>query len=292
MIDFYDWENQKMRRIISITTVLLVFCFCAVAQKDNVTNLEKIPNILVIEQLSNQYVPVRFNHKSHIQPMAVMGMECSNCHHYSLPDSFPPCRKCHSQTRGEISSKFPLDRPSLEGAYHRKCINCHREWSHDIECSACHTKKVAGETVKIDVTADVDWEHPVMEAEDRKVYNTNYHGGPIVTFLHKEHVELFEIDCVDCHREGNCSFCHPFGVEKPKEAAKSELEIHKSCVSCHLLEDNCQQCHTNTTKQGFDHGKRTGWPLEGDHIELKCRSCHIGKGTFSKLEAECDACHK
>jgi hypothetical protein len=304
-----------MRRIIAITTILLVLCFGAIAQKENVTKediLKKSPGILVIEQLSNQYVPVRFKHKSHIQPMAVMGIECSNCHHYSPHDSFPPCRKCHSQTKGEISSIFPLDRPSLEGAYHRKCISCHREWSHpnfsfkkkssiirntkedknfpDIDCSACHAKKVAGETVKIDVTEDVDWKHPVMEPEDKKMYTTNYHGGQIVTFLHKEHVELFEIGCVDCHKEGNCSLCH--GEGKQQEGTKSELEIHKSCVFCHALENNCQQCHTNTAKQGFDHEQRTGWPLGEHHQNLKCSRCHITKGKFTRLETECDVCHK
>ena len=285
-----------MRRVITITIILLAFCFCAATQESDVTKanmLKECPDILVLEQLSDQYSPVIFNHKSHIQPMAVMGIECSACHHYSPPDYFPPCRKCHSQTRGEINSTFPLDRPSLEGAYHRQCINCHREWSHDIECSACHVKKVAGETVKSKgaVTEAVDWEHPIMEAEAKKVYRTNYHGGPIVTFLHKEHAELFEIECVDCHQEGNCSLCHPLGVEKSKEIAKSELERHKLCVSCHTLEDNCQQCHANTAKQGFDHGQRTGWPLEEYHIELNCRRCHITKGEFSKLETECDACH-
>ncbi|MBC8228125.1 hypothetical protein H8E77_01090, partial [bacterium] len=84
-----------MRRIIIITTILLVFCFCAVAQKDNVKKeniLTKSPDILVIEQLSKQYAPVRFNHKSHVQAISVMGIECSACHHYSPPDYFPPCR--------------------------------------------------------------------------------------------------------------------------------------------------------------------------------------------------------
>ena len=285
-----------MRRMITITAILLVFCLCAVAQKGKVTTekmLEKSPGIIVIEQLSKQYVPVKFKHQLHAQPMTVMQIECSTCHHYSPPDSFPPCMKCHSKTRDEISAKFPLNRPSLEGAYHQRCISCHREWNPEIECSACHVKKVTGESDKSQIagTEDVDWEHPVMEAEDKKVYNTKYTGGPIVTFLHKEHAELFEIDCADCHREGNCSFCHPLGVEKREEGTKSELEIHQACVSCHSLEDNCQQCHASTTNQGFDHGKRTSWPLDEYHSELTCRQCHLEKGKFGKLETECNACH-
>ena len=196
-----------MQRITITIIILCVFCFYAVAQKSNTTE-EKIPkegpDILIMKQLSNQYVPVRFKHKLHIQPMAIMGIECSACHHYSSPDSFPPCRKCHSQTRNEINSTFPLSRPSLQSAYHRKCVNCHQEWSRDIiECSSCHVEKVAGESDKsrVTVAGDVDQEHPVIESSDRKIYETKYHGGTKVTFLHKEHVELFEIDCVDCHRE-------------------------------------------------------------------------------------------
>ena len=286
-----------MQRITITIIILCVFCFYAVAQKSNTTE-EKIPkegpDILIMKQLSNQYVPVRFKHKLHIQPMAIMGIECSACHHYSSPDSFPPCRKCHSQTRNEINSTFPLSRPSLQSAYHRKCVNCHQEWSRDIiECSSCHVEKVAGESDKsrVTVAGDVDQEHPVIESSDRKIYETKYHGGTKVTFLHKEHVELFEIDCVDCHREGGCGLCH--GEEKPKGAASEELERHKLCVSCHALEeDSCLQCHTNTAKQGFDHGQSTGWPLKQYHRSLKCSKCHIMKGEFSKLETECDVCHR
>jgi len=294
-----------MRRITTIIIVLLAFCLCfvlsdplktetAAAQKDKVTKeniLKKAPGILIIEQLSDQYAPVRFNHKSHTQPMAVMGMECSACHHYSPPEYFPPCRKCHNQTRGKISSTSPLNKPSLEGAYHRQCINCHREWSHDIECSSCHAKKDASKPAKPGdaVTEPADWEHPVMEPDDRTVYRTKYNGNTTVTFLHKEHLELFEIKCVDCHREGNCSLCHD--TAEQKEAVKGQSERHKSCVSCHALEGNCQRCHTKTAKQGFDHGQRSGWPLKGYHLKLNCRRCHITKGKFGNLETGCNACH-
>jgi len=239
-------------------------------------------------------------------------MGCSVCHHYSSPDDFPPCSKCHSTKRDDISTS-PLNRPSINGAYHRQCINCHSEWSNDIiKCSSCHVKKVAGLPLseakgesnqsRSAVTESID-EHPFIEAPDRKVYETKLYTGTMVTFLHKEHVELFELECVDCHREGKCSLCH--GAEKPEETALSSEERyrkhHKSCVSCHynwVFPGNnidkgkyCQKCHTKTVYQGFDHAQSTGWPLKQYHLSLKCSDCHI-KGEFGNLETGCDICHR
>jgi hypothetical protein len=173
-------------------------------------------------------------------------------------------------------------------------------------------------------------EHPAIEAPDGKVYKTKLYIDTMVTFLHKEHVELFKLECVDCHRKGNCSLCHPLyeEEEKPKKVAVSSeeryKEQHKSCVSCHhslVFPDNrkpkasvseanhkakplvnevntigkekyCQKCHTKTVNQGFDHAQSTGWPLKQYHLKLDCSKCHIIKGEFGNLETGCDVCHR
>lgn len=297
-----------MRRIlITMTIILLAFCLYAATQEVNVTSeniLQEVPDILVLEQFSEQYAPVTFDHKLHTQPMTEMGIECSSCHHYSKPDYFPPCSKCHHTKSDEINSTFPLNRPSIEAAYHRQCVNCHREWSRDIiECSSCHVERGAGERVDEHVS--------VTEAsDDKKVYETDKYQKTIVTFLHREHLELFEVDCVSCHREGNCSICHPLDEEEETEEVAiskedttiSSLERHKLCVSCHSSwvfppenvdkEQYCQKCHTETQKQKFDHAQSSGWPLKQYHLTLSCSECHIIKGEFGKLETGCDVCHR
>ena len=49
-----------------------------------------------------------------------------------------------SPTRATVD----LRQPSLKGAYHRQCINCHLDWSHENACGFCHEqapdKKAAG----------------------------------------------------------------------------------------------------------------------------------------------------
>ncbi len=246
---------------------------------------EEGPEVVILNQLEDLFEPVIFAHKLHAQ-MTQMGEGCAVCHHYAPAGHIPPCRECH----GGPLNPVDLRQPGLKGAYHRQCLNCHREWSHSTACAVCHAKKTPGELAirQVDTTDIVGIYHPHIAVPDKRVYQVNYKKGPVVTFHHKDHVELFDLRCVDCHREQSCSRCHEIG-EKPERAAKTPEEHHKPCISCHTMK-TCSICHTQSETEGFTHA-RTGWPLNRFHQELKCRSCHLMGRKITKLDRDCIACH-
>ena len=56
-----------------------------------------------------------------------MGGGCENCHHYNTSGPILKCSSCHESSR----KREDVSIPDLKGAYHRQCMDCHREWSHD-----------------------------------------------------------------------------------------------------------------------------------------------------------------
>lgn len=252
-------------------------------------SVKEAPDQFIIDELSDLYQAVTFNHKLHAD-MAEMGLHCETCHHYSPAGEIPPCKECHGGEKNPAN----LRQPSLKGAYHRMCLSCHREWSHDTKCIVCHLpvegKMLAGSVT--DSTDIIGISHPKISTPDRKIYNTPYKEGPIVTFYHEEHVELFGLRCVDCHQQENCSYCHDLQEEaKPKKTGE---EIHAICKDCHELcddcpKDNCQLCHAHEVKPGFTHP--SSWKQSKYHEGLECRNCHPTGKQITKVSGKCTNCH-
>ena len=248
------------------------------------------PEVVLLDELSDQYVPVIFAHALHAD-MTGMTEGCVICHHHSPSDVVTACRECHGNDRGSGSFR----QPSLKGAYHRQCLNCHREWSHETQCSVCHAKKSAGSVpVEIpDATDIMGILHPNIEEPDIKLYRTEYPDGEMVTFRHHEHVNRFSLQCVDCHREQSCSRCHD--ADSRIGRAPTLEEHHAPCSDCHdtVTEDRetCFRCHASGETPPFTHETRTGWPLRGYHEVLSCQSCHPQGPPFTPTDSECHSCH-
>jgi hypothetical protein len=245
--------------------------------------LVEAPDEFLIDEITNLYQPVKFNHKLHAD-MAQMGGDCGTCHHYSPPGVIPPCSECH----GGEKNPNNLRQPSLKGAYHRQCLSCHREWSHDTKCIICHLP-TEGKPLAIgfDSADIIGISHPVITVPDKRVYHTPYEPGPVVTLQHKEHIDLFGLRCVDCHKQENCSYCHDMDIEA--KISKSDEEIHSICNDCHL-KDRCDKCHDTVERPSFSHAS-TGWALNRFHKGAQCRACHPTGKKISKLNNKCTACH-
>jgi uncharacterized CHY-type Zn-finger protein len=136
-----------------------------------------------------------------------------------------------------------------------------------------------------DTTDIIGISHPVITIPDKKVWTTPHKDGPIVTLHHQQHIDVFGLRCVDCHKEENCSYCHDLQVEA--RAGKTDEEIHAICNDCHM-KDACSKCHDTKEKPGFSHA---GWKLNRFHQPLSCRACHPTGKKIAKLNKKCDACH-
>jgi hypothetical protein len=81
------------------------------------------PDVVILDELQKLYDPVRFDHRAHAQMVSFSG-GCEVCHHYTPPDAdHPACVSCHPK---EIAHE-DIAQPGLKGAYHRDCLDCHRE---------------------------------------------------------------------------------------------------------------------------------------------------------------------
>lgn len=256
------------------------------------------PAMVILNELEDLYLPVPFDHKGHAE-MAQMTRGCAVCHHYTPEGAAvqPACKTCH-----EVSPlRADMHKPGLKAAYHRQCLNCHREWSHETACEVCHQPK-AGRSprdrkreapTKDDIMGLM---HPPIPEPDTKIYQTKHKQveGTKVIFRHKEHIHRFGFSCAECHHEDSCSRCHEKG--KPASKPVKTLEQHHNpCAACHDMEspNRCAHCHWEPGKpkpKPFDHAG-TGWTLNRYHQDRVCRVCHV-KVPFGRLDRSCNKCHK
>lgn len=95
------------------------------------------------------------------------------------------------------------------------------------------------------------------------------------------------------HSVTACKSCHKTG--------KKYREAPMACYSCHKKQDvhkgklgkKCHTCHDAKSwrKSGFDHDRKTDFPLRGRHAKIECQLCHIGN-KYKDTPAKCVGCHK
>ncbi len=247
------------------------------------------PEIISIDALENIFYPVEFSHGIHAR-MEGMSDGCTVCHHYAEDDDYTGCAECHMDNPDEAS----LEEPTLNGAYHRSCLACHREWSNEQLCEACHQQKKFRFNIRrtLDKTDIFSVKHPHIGSPEIVSFQTPDENDTKVTFHHEEHIELYRYDCVSCHRSENCATCHNY--QGSKEIVNKTLdEHHDPCQSCHETEeaeDQCGFCHQNTVSKGFTH-ELTGWPLNTYHLSNTCTDCHGDQKPIRALSTDCVSCH-
>ena len=268
-------------------TLLLMVCLAFVQGQSNQTPPE-IPGKIQIDRLENIFKPVDFDHRLHAE-MAVMGEGCVTCHHHAEDEIYAPCGDCHLEVEEEAS----LAMPTLNGAYHRNCLNCHRDWSADHRCETCHAKqKLRFNTRRsLDATDFLAHPHKEIKIPDVLHFVRPESKQKPVLFHHQEHVELYRLQCEHCHRQTRCATCHKEAMA-PSQKVMTLTVHHAPCSSCHdtQTETDCSQCHRDTPSDGFSH-ELTGWALNRFHIPLKCEQCHSGTSPITALDQNCISCH-
>lgn len=250
-------------------------------------------NSPVIEKYSDLYGPVRFMHSKH----ANVVKDCTICHHrmpreegdkYGEPATMSElirrkteptkCQSCHDRP---FDPKM-LHKPGLKGAYHRFCLDCHRESEQKLhrglvqwralvkgiagvrslvgraptDCISCHAKKVPDHKDLVKLQGKVD-----------------------ALGVTK--------DCLSCHEDQgramlgtahwNWQGPSPFtlGQEERVDLGKRYQTINNSCIALGGNWPRCTSCHA-----GY------GWKDEGfdfiDMGKIDCLVCHDTTGNYRK----------
>lgn len=251
------------------------------------------PEVVELNMIDGMYGEVVFSHKLHAG-MSEMSGGCTSCHHYNTTGPVLKCITCHEPKR----IREDLSKPDLEAAYHRQCLSCHRQWSRETKCQACHINQNSPDKAKA-IERIKGIKHPPVHEPQKIVYETNYDKGKIVTFHHDEHTKMFKVGCVNCHQDENCTKCHDVNLKnlrsdamdvRHKKVHKSFEEHHKSCNQCHK-KDDCSKCHRSSEMTKFNHLASTGFDLGRRHSKLQCSACHKKGNDFAGLSRNCSSCH-
>lgn len=268
-------------------------CLVAIPQPatDEVSSATPTPDIVILNELEDLYVPVRFNHLAHAK-MAEFSDQCQVCHHYQEKgQAIQSCKSCHPK---DVVHE-DLSQPGLKGAYHRQCLGCHTAWDSETECATCHEKKAEGKLHGTATTFNIHTVHKPIVMEELITFSTEYEENDKVPFHHKRHAEMYSQDCTVCHQQQSCAQCHTHSGEiKSTEMHPmgdlKEIDLHDACYKCHE-NDECEHCHGQDSNYLFSHEK-TGWPLKAYHAELNCHECHVNTLHPQKLEShQCATCH-
>ena len=97
-------------------------------------------------------------------------------------------------------------------------------------------------------------------------------GATNCTKCHQVSTSSPSFRCLDCHREIAVELQQHKGLHAtfPQSGPPGA-----ACVKCHSDHNGIdfKMVHWNPTPKGFDHTK-TGYPLDGKHVGVSCRSCH------------------
>ncbi len=278
------------------------------------------PDVVILKELVDLYEPVPFDHRGHAR-MAEMLDGCVTCHHRSPDpatrsaiesaatnghanhtqaesDEIPACKSCHPVDAAEANIRMP----NLKGAYHRQCLNCHRDWAQANACSVCHRPLHGGQVSPTQPTVDdiMGRMHPPIKARDEIAYRARFTPamGSNVLFRHREHIEQYGLKCVVCHRRDNCSDCHARGAttiaKKPLKPGRTWQDTHGPCATCHE-KDRCAHCHYDDDSPPppvFSHAS-TGQKLDEEHEALGCDSCHDDlRSPGARITCGDSSCHR
>jgi hypothetical protein len=227
-------------------------------------------------------------------------IECDACHRSGdmkrkLPDK---CAGCHAAD-DRHGKRFGND-----------CDSCHNEqkwkdakYDHEakahfpligthstVDCHACHTSPVGAPKLP---TACVgchraDDVHRGTMGDKCETCHVATGWKDKVRFDH----DMTRFPLVGLHASVACEECH---------ANRAYRDTARECIACHKQDDvhkgnlgkDCASCHNPNGWKfwQFDHGKATGFKIEGAHAKLDCEGCHVKPPDEVKLSKACGSCH-
>ncbi|MEQ1566875.1 MAG: hypothetical protein ABMA64_14630 [Myxococcota bacterium] len=243
--------------------------------------------------------------KCHQAGKGVVAARCLDCHDEiraqvttgrgTHADRGDTCLPCHLDHRGRdyqmvkfVEEAFDHGTTGFElrgGHAALDCAECHTsgEWGGlEPACVACHSDPHGGEQSTRALTAGCESCHTDQSWEALPLRSTVFdHDLPAHA--------AFALDGE--HGEVGCEKCHDQWLFVPTP--------HEACTSCHQdphrapLSNDCASCHqvrADWRVPTFDHA-RTGFELEGVHVDVACKACHPRGVTKPVKHATCGDCH-
>jgi nitrate/TMAO reductase-like tetraheme cytochrome c subunit len=228
-------------------------------------------------------------------------------YHSSAEVKGKTCATCHSDHQGKSFKivKFETETFNhnmtgfiLTGAHGKKtCIECHN--TKFITNAKVKAKKFTFLGLKTNcVNCHTDYHKGTLSSNCLNCHDGNAFK-PASKFKHTS----AKFQLTGKHENVECIKCHKIETANGIKNQKFTGIQYSSCVNCHIdphknkFGPNCMDCHSNatfvTTKElkGFDHTK-TNYVLQGKHLNLSCKSCHIGSYTTPIKHQKCYDCHK
>jgi hypothetical protein len=201
------------------------------------------PETLTLGSLAKTYEPVMFSHAMH----SLIAEDCAVCHHHSPAGQTPACSKCHQASADSKDSNIP----ALKDAYHRQCIDCHKQIEMGpTGCMECHAKRTTQTSSIAPIKKQIK-EASKDRPEIVTLSSLERRYEPVI-FSHAMHTEMAE-NCAACHHHSPsgqtpaCRECHgePFN---PKNLNMPGIKgaYHLQCMGCHQEISGpvgCTECH-------------------------------------------------
>lgn len=255
----------------------------------------------------------------HVLNKNVSNEKCLNCHkvlskqiseesgyHVSAEIKGKACVQCHSDHHGRkfqmirfdtLSFEHVLAGYKLEGAHSKTtCSQCHRK--SNITNADLKNRKQTYLGLQTDCLHCHDDYHMKTLAANCMNCHSFESFKQLPNFSHA----ATSFPLLGKHSEVSCEKCHPTVSQNNKDIKVFKGIKFDKCTDCHKDVHNnkfgpdCKKCHTEQSFhviksiQGFDHSK-TGYKLEGKHLNVACKKCHPAKYTQPVAHQLCTDCH-
>ncbi|HVN84679.1 MAG TPA: cytochrome c3 family protein [Candidatus Binatia bacterium] len=197
------------------------------------------------------------------------------------------CPSCHTEHKGRAADIVRLDPKRFD---HRATDFALRGKHVGVACEACHVagkRRREASTLCNDCHARTDPHAGSLGARCANCHDES--AWKTVRFDHQS----TEFPLEGRHRETRCDRCHD---------SKRYTETATRCAACHARDDKhrgslgnaCQSCHTprKWSGTGFDHARRTHFPLLGRHSAAACDKCHSAAVAVRLTPTACRSCHE
>ena len=208
--------------------------------------------------------------------------DCHGCHRQDEPGrgrvfrgTPPVCARCHADAH---AGYFDARQEGLPDVEHGACARCHFTTAFgDVPHEEFdHPGWTGFDVVGAHAQLDCEGCHPRAKEPD----DAGRRFGRVVEHFGEYH------GCVTCHTDIH-------GGQFDQEGLPEEVDGKAGCARCHV------ETSFRTFPDGFDHGKWTGFTLEGAHQTTGCVSCHaplrrpdeLGRMWQRAPGKDCESCH-